>query len=63
MFNDNDVTLDKIDTYSPADLQITFQQLYNKPSPKRASHGFLSANIAYRLQENRHGSVSPKTQK
>ena len=63
MHTETDLTLENLDTFSHAELKKAFGQLYDKPPPKQASSGFLSANIAYRLQENQFGGLTDKTKK
>ncbi len=55
------ITLETIPSLSPAELKETFINLYGKSPPTRASQAFLSANIAYRLQELEHGGLSDRT--
>lgn len=63
MLKDSHITLDHVESSVPDKLKKSFQQLYGKSPPKRASRGFLTANIAYRIQEHSHSGVPPKVRK
>ena len=58
---ETNISLKNFDTFSFIKLKKTFALLYGKPPPKTSSHGFLIANIAYRMQETNQGSLSTKT--
>jgi hypothetical protein len=60
---ETDLTLENLETLSRTGLKKGFGRLYGKPPPKQVSSEFLTANIAYRLQENQFGGLTDKTKK
>lgn len=55
------VSLEEIKTLSSKELKTAFADLYGQAPPAHASRGFISANVAYRIQELEHGGLSDKT--
>jgi hypothetical protein len=52
---------ENLDTLSFDQLKSLFQEHYDKPPPKSASHAFLIANIAYKAQQIESGGLSLKS--
>lgn len=53
-------TLDRLETLSPAELRTAWQEHVGVPSP-RLPYDLLLRDLAYRLQEKRHGGLPAAT--